>query len=188
MQHPITLLSSKNKSKYSDSDLIDNAIEYLQGKAADQPCCKSKFNSSFLTCSCLSCFAVEDDGIEYPFTIAVARYMVYFAKLSFSERYRTVMDWIRYSEKHAKTTDPVFWVPVLFDEEDDDFDWENHEYSSLRICKNALLTILGKGRRFWTKCSKAVKSEIIPQHGLVGRTGNQGMSDDQTKGITRLLP
>jgi hypothetical protein len=38
-----------------------------------------------------------------------------------------------------------------------------------------MLAILGKGRKFWVTCSKAVKFNRVPTHGLTGKVSNNAM-------------
>ena len=58
-----------------------------------------------------------------------------------------------------------------------EYDYSNPD-KSFMICANAMLAILGKGRKFWKTCCKAVISNIVPMHGSKGKTSNNILDPD----------
>jgi hypothetical protein len=59
----------------------------------------------------------------------------------------------------------------------DEYDNPNPD-KTLMICANAMLAILGKGKKFWQTCCKAVKTNIVPMHGLKGKVSNNILDPD----------
>ena len=191
-QSPIKTILNDNKSAnlYTDDELVDIGVQFLQEQTLLHCCCKSKLNGRNKKCECLTIFAEEDDADEYPLTRAVARFMVYFGKKKKSEQQMLVIEWIKYGAAAADARDPTpYLLPVLVDDDDvDDADDEagdpiNADGNAIaaynrKICESALLTIIGYSRTFWTTCKQCAKEGTIPTHGLAGRPPNNSISDE----------
>jgi hypothetical protein len=189
MQHPKDFINKGNiGGHYDDEDLVDIGVQFLQEQSLLQFHCRDKQRGSNLLCSCLSIFRKEEEAWEYPLAEMVARYMVFFARLSKPEQQRTVIDWIRYSlgNSGARKTDSEmrFLLPIIanadeLDETDDDcvqFKAARDLAMEYRVCYSAMLTIVGYSWRFWRRCKSAACSGVLPVHGLTNRRSNHRIS------------
>jgi hypothetical protein len=191
--HPSDVLRSDTKYNKSldrkqpkkttpPDDLYDVAVAYLCHHAEYTIQCpsvdgrKDKSND----CSCFSLFKRDQSGSLPVVTTAVARFMVFFAKLPKAQQQRYVVEWIRYASmthqmrhewrlKHCR-----YLLPVL--STSDDIDELNMNDVPL-VCRSAIQIIIGKARKWWTTCSNAAITNTIPEHGLTGRAGNHQLQD-----------
>jgi hypothetical protein len=186
--HPYELLrlvsSNKNKHKNIDDDLSDCAKAYLEEQSLLQDHCVTTTNSrKQLSCSCMTVFQRIDERQEAPWTDAVAKYMVYFIRKPKQEQQKTVILWIKHSKIARKNPDRtwcIYNIPCLLQSSSNDnepVEWFLQD--APRICHSALLTILGKGRVFWTTCCKAAATNQLPTHGLRGRPSNRARLFDE---------
>ena len=189
MQHPKDFINKGNiGGHYDDEDLVDIGVQFLQEQSVLQFHCRDKQRGSNLLCSCLSIFRKEEEAWEYPLAEMVARYMVFFARLSKPEQQRTVIDWIRYSlgNSGARKTDSEmrFLLPIIANEDElDETDDDCVQFKSARdlamgyhVCYSAMLTIVGYSWRFWRRCKSAACSGVLPVHGLTNRRSNHRIS------------
>lgn len=69
----------------------------------------------------------------------------------------------------------VYQVPVLCDPDNNILINEQLPM----ICLSAMQIVTGKKSNFWTTCIKAVQSQTIPQHGLIGKPSNSEIYDSE---------
>jgi hypothetical protein len=125
----------------------------------------------------------SEDGVS-PLTQATARFIVYFAKQTRAIQQSYVMSWYRSAFQYwqfKSKDDPQysryhFQVPILCDPENGLEYKETLPY----VCMSAMHLISGKKVSFWATCMRAVQSNTIPEHGLVGRESNNGKFASET--------
>lgn len=120
--------------------------------------------SKVAKCTCLA-FALR--GKEER-CLAVARYQLYFDSLPHTERRMELVNWMRELQGDRKN------YPVPFLEREDNALKEL--LSSKRLCKNAILQVLGKSTHYWATCKRIADSRVDPgqrkPNGLKNLPGN----------------
>jgi hypothetical protein len=191
--HPIEQVSiakaSKNTLMLSDDVLIEDAITFLQWHAIHTTLCphlsgkKGKTNK----CSCMLHFKIDDTGGEgtpSAFTLATARFIVFFSKQPCTTQQQYVMFWYRsaarYWSKHTeknKTFVPYMYeVPVLCDP----INGIELQSEVPYVCMSAMLLISRRKLHFWRTCMKCVQQNTIPEHGLIGQSSNNTKFSTET--------
>jgi hypothetical protein len=101
-------------------------------------------------------------------------YVVRFSRMNRQDSIREVMGWKKYADiiERRCNTNLSYLLPLAAIETDDDLP---NPDNGMMICANAMLAILGKGRKFWVTCCKAAKYNRVPTHGLTGKVSNNAM-------------
>lgn len=172
--HPKSIINNRNLAKlYTEDDLIDEGTDFLQEQAVLQDFCRDKFasNKKVHDCDCLGIFRQEEEADELPLLLPTAKYMLYFAKKPKKEQQMIVIEWMKYAGTGA---DARFLLPILVDNDE-----EVHLPNGIpKICRNALLTIIGYSRTFWGTLVECVTGNTLPSHGLEGRGSNNTIPDE----------
>eukprot|EP00957_Ditylum_brightwellii_P041489 3141687-Ditylum_brightwellii.AAC.1 len=152
-------------------DLFD---AYLKDKAENGYCEKRVGGGKRPTAhDCLS-FLKDDRCCS-----VVATYCYEFGCKSYSEQRQTVVDWTRYANASNKSK-LVFLVPFIPPRNLDDPACVVSTLMDIRLCPNALLTMLGRGEHFWKGIKDVVKicSSRTVMHGNKGKGLNRKQKSD----------
>ena len=117
----------------------------------------------FTDCDCLNHAAASLTPLE---TVSFGEAMYGMLKKPRKEIDQNVIEWINYANarRHDLIGRPrheqqrVYLLPGA---------WKH------RVCKNAIASLCGYGRKGWERVTKAAKEGILPQHGLAGQTSNR---------------
>jgi hypothetical protein len=171
-----------------DSIIFDEFVSYNEdlslSKCVHRVQPRRPGQSKEKSCSCLKVLQESPRFVE-----AVAEYQVYFGGLNRRQKQMIVIEWIRYSQHYGQTTvqeqdqfpqrtnsSLLFPIPfVLSEEEDHDNDSTTTDYSNLRvakICRDALMDLLGVGKDWWFTCIKHGLNNTVPNFKLKGRKAN----------------
>jgi hypothetical protein len=165
-----------------EESILDDFIAYNDGLAF-KPYCINRIRqegSKEKQCRCLH--VLRNSSL---FTEAVAEYQLHFGRLKRHDQQCVVTEWIRSSRFHHKGAQKrgmdaslVFAVPFLLSEE-----WSSsEEFDNLRsatICRDALLDILGWGKKMWTTCLNHARNNTLPDHKLRGKKTNMKRKWDE---------
>lgn len=179
IEHPKDIIHKKKVLKtYSDDDLHNQGALYLVEQASLQPMCIDIAKRTPKTCNCLQRFAI----LDYDYSLAVSRYMCFFARKPKFEQQMTVIDWIRYAESGNQRHGARYRVPTMRTRADvRHWCFERNQHLALLeaspICNSALMTILGYGQTFWNTVRKHAHDGSIPSHGLLGKSSNNAMTE-----------
>ncbi len=138
-----------------------------------QDTCIQVSNRQPTKCTCLHhVLNTMDSAVNNTRTMKeVSAYVVFFSRLKREERIREVMGWKKYADKieKASLTKKSYCLPLT--STSDEYDDPNPD-NNLMICANAMLAILGKGKKFWKTCCDATIRNTVPMHGSMGKTSN----------------
>jgi hypothetical protein len=183
--HPAVVLRCAliKKQKASDDDLFESALAFLSYHSLYTKNCPylNQKQGSVMECRCFSVFSESQHGSSAPLLNAVARFVVYFVKLCKATQQRYVIEWIRYGklvDEHRKRDWRVqrqckFLLPLISLPDDS----KSVRKSTVLVCRSCIQIIIGKGRKWWDTCSHAVRNNIIPQSGNIGRSTNFVLRD-----------
>jgi hypothetical protein len=94
------------------------------------------------------------------FVLAVAEYLTMFETIGYVAQKTTVIEWLRYAPLVAKSRE--LRIPFILDS--DDVPESFGELRDAKICSHALMSLLGKGYRWWTNCDDAQElSSVHPR-------------------------
>ena len=117
-QHPKSIINHpKEAKKYSEDELIVIGVEYLQDLASKYPNCISMNTRRPLSCDCFKIISKT----EYECSVAIARYIVRFARKTKEEQQAIVIEWMKYAmfaQEPGKKNNTPYIVPKLQSEED----------------------------------------------------------------------
>jgi len=107
----------------------------------------------------------------------VSAFVVRFSCMSHEDCIRVFMGWKKYADiiEKAANTKQSYCLPLVLIESDDGL---LNPDNGMMICSNAMLAILGKGRKFWKVCRNAVITNEVPCHGLKGKVSNNVMDPE----------
>jgi hypothetical protein len=127
-------------------------------------------------------------GPPPPFCSAVAEYQTYFCSLKREEQQKIAIEWMRTSEAvrlNAPKNSPLYTIPFLLpppkggDGEDkagnDGQPFASSLFKPLSetlICRDALMDLLGVGRRWWLAVINHCNNHTLPNHKLKGKPPN----------------
>jgi hypothetical protein len=174
----------RNSPLKDDDDLIDEFIVYNEALAS-RPRCVPRARASLKTeqkrCQCLH---VLSESVF--FCEAVAQYQLNFGRKKREDQQRIVIQSMQSSlllcdcSYAYKYSNMVFPIPFILSEDDC---MEFDHYSNLRkskICRDALVDILGLGRIYWSTCLQHALNNTLPDYKLKGRTTNRKRKWDAT--------
>lgn len=172
--HPKVLLNKKSDElSYSDEELVEYAEDFLTEQALLQEFCTDMFSKpKHRECNCLSIFQKQQEDVDPPLLRATARYMVYFAKKTKVDQQMIVIEWMKYAGTGIQAR---FVIPILAEDDDELVDLPIEQS---KICRNALLAIIGYSKYFWGTLVDCVGAGTIPSHGLIGKQSNNSMDDE----------
>ena len=175
MSHPFRDFRARKRSnRLSTEQQLEICIQYLE-KTENR--CRlwsgpRKNSSPFSKCRCIGWLSDAEKSDERE---GVATYMMNFFDKTKEERQRLLIEWIRYTQNQVHprrffipVTDRV---PVVIDGGEEEKELAKQytvKIGALRahlICRSALGFILDISKDAWSTCAKAVKLNIIPQHG-----------------------
>ena len=195
--HPDKLLTPKIKKQsdieqgFTDEDLVDTAVDFLRKQALLQCPCIYKCNRKARSCNCHEIFAKKEDEPMQgsPLTRSVARFMVYFAKKdSIKEQQPIVIEWIKYAGNIANANKQMYLLPRLCGDDDDIIECLDTAAPDIpKVCYSALLTVLGRGRKFWNTCKRHAAAGTLPEHGLTGRPSNRPVDKELQESLQRFF-
>ena len=175
------------KNRMEADDEINLCIAYL--KTADS--CKQwsvpnkKIRMKYpqiRRCHCIEFLSEDDQGDQRE---AVAKYMMLYFEKSKPHKQQIIMEWLRYTED--STTACRFLLPVCDREYDvtinndeavQEFSNKVTALRSYKVCKSAIGFILGINKDAWNTCQKAVKKNMVPQHGNRYQRSGRGRQFD----------
>lgn len=160
----------------TDENLVDAAVAYLHEQAHLQKHCIDKCNRKARSCDCLQIFAKKQEPMQCSPTIqSVAKFMVEFAKKdNIKEQQPIVIEWIKHAGNIANANKHKYPLPQICDVDDDMTKvLDNAAPEIPKVCYSALLTVLGRGRDWWSTCKRHAAAGTLPKHGLTGRPSNK---------------
>ena len=124
-----------------------------------------------------------------PLTRSVARFMVYFSKKdSIKEQQPIVIEWIKYAGNIANANKQMYLLPQLCGDDDDIIECLDTAAPDIpKVCYSALLTVLGRGRKFWNTCKRHAAAGTLPEHGLTGRPSNRPVDKELRESLHRFF-
>ena len=174
-QHPVNSIINSDylkKRKIADDDYIvlddyhhfDNIRRYLEDLAVTQPNCISRCGrKKKLMCTCCSVFKYSSVAC------CVAAYLMEFGKQDKNTKRMIVIEWIRHLEMsddiegQQPYTLPYFpfseYEDMLRDEGILSYEVPKNILYNHKVCKTAMMNIIGVGRDFWKSC------KLILEHG-----------------------
>jgi hypothetical protein len=171
-----------SKDRPDDQSIIDEFICY-NDRLASSPHCIHRVQSSGMkkekNCCCLHVLNESPSYCE-----VIAQYQMYFGQLKRADQQRIFVDWIRNSlfhfnghqQYHRRHAHLSFGIPFLLSEDDNALNGGNGgQYDRLRdakICRDALMDILGLGKLFWETCLRHVRCNTLPEYKAKGRKSN----------------
>ena len=161
--HPFTLFNNTLNHvgpNLSDEEMLQKCIEYVSNKAEQPNCTNQTTNKSGKPCSC-SCLSILKDKEEL--IVPVARYMISFYQKDFHQKYETIINWHKYS------INKEYLIPFLNNEEHPMSLENQHLLSDVRVCANAIGTLLDWGKCRWKSVRDHVANNTIPHHGNKGK-------------------
>jgi len=186
--HPAELLktakTAKERRDLSDEELFDGAVEWLHEEALKYESCPSLCGSlqAKKQCHCMTLFteganasvASDVEESSSPLTRSVARWIVYWCRMSAESQSSTVLEWCRHAQGGC-----TYRLPLLADEEDAEL---LSDADALRVCRFVLQRITHKGRTYFRTRVKAIQNHTVPGHGLKGKRGNRSAFFDKEIG------
>jgi hypothetical protein len=158
----------------SDGELVERFMTFNKDWGNQPTKCVRKTSGDRrpLKCFCLAIVNTAGDlAGETPSDLcqkAAAHFQLHFGKLAEIERQLKVMEWIRHG---GTTINQPFLLPFLTP--------PNATIPSLveldghRMCKRALLSVLGVGCNWFNTCHAFMKEGAMPAHGLAGKQTNR---------------
>jgi hypothetical protein len=162
-----------------DSDengMINAFISFNKDLAKREHCVERvhRTNSSGKACNCLQILNLRPE-----FCPAIAEYQIYFANLKREEQQKIAIDWmrsceaVRYNKPKNSPLYPVpFHRPTAPANITDDQSLLFQPLKDTKICRDALMDLLGVGRSWWTSVNKHCKNNTQPLHKLKGKISN----------------
>jgi hypothetical protein len=95
-----------------------------------------------------------------------------FETIGYEAQKTTVIEWLRYAPLVAKSRE--LRIPFILGS--DDVPENFGELSDAKICSHALMSLLGKGFRWWKNCLDHNDNMTRPMHKLTGKFGNKKRS------------
>ena len=180
-KHPCHAVADR-KGQFEDAEVAVQFVYDWFTNEMDSPflrhTCLQVATRKPTNCKCLHTLSNTFD-IETPYSnrtlMEISAFVIYFARLSYTDKTRQIMQWKRYADVIGKSTQgtKIYCLP-LTSLGQDETELPNPDAATM-VCKNAMLSILGKGQKFWQKCCKAVESNLVPNHGLKGQPLNNAI-------------
>jgi hypothetical protein len=163
--------ATEKGNNQDDSMILGDFILYNEGIAAKANCLHRAqcLRVKVKKCSCLH---VLRNAPLY--TEAVAQYQLFFGRLKRQEQQRIFVENIRsslfhfnghhlYHRRHAYLS---FSIPFILSEDETATEGEFDSLRDAKICRDALMDILGLGKMFWETCVRHVRCNTVPEYKL----------------------
>lgn len=176
-RHPSKVVAS-TKGAFADAELAANYVYEWFTMEAESPFlhdnCLGVSSRRPTKCTCLLP-VLNTVGMHDSRTMReVSAFVVRFARMNREDSIREVMVWKKYADiiETMGNTKQSYCLPLLSIGSDDG---KPNPDNGMMICANAMLAIIGKGRKFWLTCTKAAKHNEVPSHGLKGEVSNNAI-------------
>jgi hypothetical protein len=174
---PFDLCRQQGKSILDDDELVDEFIIYNEDLASNPYCLHRvlQYSKKEKKCQCLHVL-----GESVFFCEAVGQYQLFFSKLKRSQQQIMLVHSMQSSLLlndtlfAHKQSSILFPIPFILSE--DDCTESGHFGDKLRkakICRDALMDLLGLGKGYWLTCLQHAKNNTIPDYKLKGKKTNR---------------
>ncbi|KAG7338826.1 hypothetical protein IV203_012803 [Nitzschia inconspicua] len=169
----VSFMDGRDRKKVDMATLVS-----MNQQLAERGFCISKVRGHPIRCRCLEILSKKDY-----FCTAVANYQLTIFGLETYKQKTIVMEWLDERCRGEPGDFKIkyrFRIPFLVLNEEEDEDDSCDDYTALRearVCHNAMMDLLARGRCFWTTCIDHYKKGTIPSP----RTKNTGQVSNRRR-------
>ena len=154
------------RKKKTAEELLNEKVVLNESLGSKLFCWDSNHKKD-LSCSCLRILHGRRDYCQ-----AVGEFQVMFDSLSFTEKKKVVIEWMRnLPDDDGGNTIQEYRIPYILHANADLEQYQ--DLRNKRICVTAMRALLGKGRDWWKSCVDHHKSMTLPNHKLTGKISNK---------------